>query len=43
MIGLGINGDRIQTRSYGEENPLDAGHDESSWRTNRRVEFALYR
>ncbi len=43
MIGLGIDGNRIQTRSYGEENPLDAGHNESAWRTNRRVEFALYR
>ena len=26
-----------------EENPEDAGHNESAWRTNRRVEFALYR
>lgn len=43
MIGLGINGDRIQTRSYGEENPLDPSHGESAWSINRRVEFALYR
>ncbi len=43
IIGLGINGDRMQTRSYGEENPADAGHSESAWRANRRVEFALYK
>lgn len=43
LISLGISGDRIQTRSYGEEQPLDAGHSESSWSLNRRVEFALYR
>ena len=43
MIGLGVDGNNIQTRSYGEENPADTGHDESAWGTNRRVEFALYR
>jgi peptidoglycan-associated lipoprotein len=43
MVGIGIDSDRIQTRSYGEENPIDAGHDEAAWRANRRVEFALYR
>jgi len=43
LIGLGIDGARVQTRSYGEESPLDTGHNESSWRLNRRVEFALYR
>jgi len=43
LIGLGIEGARIQTRSYGEERPLDSGHSESAWRRNRRAEFALYR
>lgn len=43
MIGLGIDSARIQTRSYGEENPVDPGHNEQAWRLNRRVEFALYR
>ena len=42
-ISLGIDGGRIQTRSYGEENPIDPGHHEGAWRLNRRVEFALYR
>lgn len=43
MISLNIDGSRIQTRSYGEESPLDYGHNESAWRINRRAEFALYR
>ncbi len=36
---LGITTDRITTISYGEEQPLAMGHDETSWRLNRRVEF----
>ncbi len=43
LIGLGIEGSRVQTRSFGEEQPVDSGHNESSWRLNRRGEFALYR
>ena len=43
LIGLGADVSHIQTRSYGEERPLDTGHDESAWRLNRRGEFALYR
>jgi peptidoglycan-associated lipoprotein len=43
LISLGVGGDRILTRSFGEEQPLDPGHGESSWRQNRRGEFSLYR
>lgn len=43
LIGLGVDGGRIQTRSYGEELPLDMGHGEGAWMRNRRVEWALYR
>lgn len=43
LIGLGIEGSRIQTRSYGEEMPVDARHSPDAYRTNRRGEFALYR
>ena len=42
LIGLGIDSSRIQTRSYGEENPLDLGHGDGAWRANRRGEFAVY-
>lgn len=42
LIGLGIDGQRIQTKSYGEENPVAFGHDESAWSLNRRGEFILF-
>ncbi len=38
---LGISGGRITTISYGEEKPVAAGHNESSWSQNRRDEFKL--
>jgi len=42
LTGLGIDPSRIQTRSYGEEKPVALGHDEESWRLNRRAEFVLF-
>ncbi len=41
LVGLGIDGARIQTKSYGEERPVDPGHDESAWSKNRRGEFVV--
>lgn len=41
LLELGIDTARMETVSYGEEKPLDAGHDESAWQQNRRVEFVL--
>ena len=41
MISAGIDGARVQTRSYGEERPVAFGHDESSWQLNRRAEFVV--
>ena len=35
---LGVSSSRIRTVSYGESKPAVAGHDESAWRYNRRVE-----
>ena len=43
LISLGIDGDRIQTRTYGEEQALDPGPGEAAWKMNRRAEFALFR
>lgn len=40
LVGLGVDGARIQTKSYGEEQPVVMGHDEASWSQNRRGEFA---
>lgn len=42
MTLLGATGPQIRTISYGEERPADAGHDESAWQLNRRVEI-IYR
>jgi len=43
LIGLGMDGANIQTKSYGEEKPVDPGHDEAAWRLNRRDEFVFFK
>ncbi len=35
----GVSGSRITTTSYGEEQPVDRGHNESAWAKNRRAEL----
>ncbi|MDO9541732.1 MAG: OmpA family protein [Kiritimatiellia bacterium] len=42
LIGLGIDGENIQTKSYGEEQPVNPGHDESAWRLNRKSDFVFF-
>lgn len=39
LMNLGISGDRLITISYGEEDPVALGHDESAWSQNRRSQF----
>lgn len=39
FTALGIDSGRIETVSYGEENPVAEGHDEAAWQLNRRVEI----
>jgi peptidoglycan-associated lipoprotein len=41
LAALGISGGRMSTISYGEEQPLDSGHNESSWAKNRRAHFVI--
>lgn len=41
LVELGIAAGRLETVSYGEEQPLDPGHDEAAWVRNRRVEFVV--
>ncbi len=41
LIQEGVDADRVQVKSYGEEQPLDPGHDESAWYQNRRAEFLV--
>jgi len=38
LEGLGISSQRMATVSYGEERPLDAGHNDAAWAKNRRVD-----
>ena len=41
LISLGIDERRISTVSYGEEKPLDPGHNEEAWAKNRRADFVI--
>jgi peptidoglycan-associated lipoprotein len=41
LVAAGISGNRIDTISYGEEIPLDPGHDDAAWAKNRRAHFAV--
>jgi peptidoglycan-associated lipoprotein len=42
LVDLGIEKERIKTISYGEEMPLDKGHDEAAWAKNRRDHFVVF-
>jgi len=41
LLSLGISTDRISSISYGEEKPLDTGHNEEAWFRNRRGHFVI--
>ena len=41
LLELGIDADRMESVSYGEERPVNPGHTEECWLQNRRVEFVL--
>ena len=41
LISLGVSSDRISVISYGEEKPVDAGHNEEAWSKNRRGHFVI--
>ena len=43
LATLGIDGNRVQTKSYGEEKPAVSGSGEDAWAKNRRGEFAIYK
>ena len=42
LVTLGIDAQRIQSKSYGEEKPAVSGHGEGAWAKNRRGEFAVF-
>lgn len=39
LTASGVQGQQIEVRSYGEENPVALDHSESAWQLNRRVEI----
>ena len=41
LVRLGVDPTRADTVSYGEDRPVDPGHDESAYRKNRRGDFIL--
>jgi len=41
LAGFGIDGSRIEVETYGEDRPVNMGHDEASWAANRRDEFVI--
>jgi len=43
LVAHGIDASRISIVSYGEERPLNPGHDDDAWRQNRRADFLVTR
>ena len=41
LVILGVDPGRMKIVSYGEEKPVDPGHNESAWAQNRRAEFVV--
>ena len=41
LILLGVDADRMDLVSYGEERPIAEGHNEEAWSKNRRDEFKI--
>lgn len=41
LIRLGLPSDRVHTKTFGKDQPVDTGHNEAAWSKNRRGEFIL--
>jgi peptidoglycan-associated lipoprotein len=41
LVALGVDANRIDTISFGEDRPSSTSHNESAWRENRRAAFIL--
>ena len=41
LVSLGTPAARLRIISYGKERPVDPGHNEEAWATNRRAEFVF--
>jgi peptidoglycan-associated lipoprotein len=42
LVDMGIEASRLDQVSYGEERPIDPGHDEDAWAKNRRAHFVIH-
>ena len=42
FLANGVRASQIDSRSFGEERPIDAGSSEAAWAKNRRVELKYY-
>ncbi|MFO7753942.1 MAG: peptidoglycan-associated lipoprotein Pal [Desulfobacteraceae bacterium] len=41
LVNMGISESRLSTVSFGEEKPLDPGHNPEAWAKNRRANFVI--
>jgi peptidoglycan-associated lipoprotein len=41
LVNLGVAAERLETISYGQERPVDPGHNEIAWALNRRAHFVV--
>jgi peptidoglycan-associated lipoprotein len=41
LIDLGVDPNKLNTQSYGEEKPAEMGHNEAAWSKNRRASFVI--
>ena len=41
LVDLGVKGSQLSSISYGEERPVDPGHNEEAWAKNRRGHFTI--
>ena len=41
LVAKGVDVSKVKVISYGKEQPLEFGHDESSWSKNRRASFFI--
>ena len=41
LVDLGIDAKRLTTISFGEERPIDPGHNEAAWAKNRNDGFVV--
>lgn len=41
LVKIGVGADRIATKSFGRDKPVDPGHDDAAWAKNRNATFVL--